>query len=255
MAAPGIDPTTTTEETSAAAAPEPAAPAAPQPGPWSSDLEQYFQDEAARTAADRYMREKVQPRMTQLETETAPARELYNDLLQDPAQTLADLVTEVFGEDVGQKFTGLFGEETSAAPETPAEPAAEIPDWAKPIVEERERAKAEAEYNAALEQFKAAHQDLTDDDMELIHPFITATAGDLDAAYQGYSAWKERFTAAHGVTPQVDPTPARTAPPVLGNQAAPAAAPPVEKNYKSIDEAMDDWFAEQKSAPPVVGSV
>lgn len=251
----------------------PAAPVAdtpPNPGPWVADLAEFFTDDTARQAADRWMRERIQPRMTQLETETAPARELWSDITSDPLNTIRDLVEELYDEDTAEKFMGLFGdpeEETPPAP--PAEPAeGDIPEWAKPLIE-RERAQAQAAereqqeqaYSTALGSLREAHPDLTDDDVGdgtpekpgLIHPFVHAQDGDMEAAYAAYKVWKDRFAELHGVAPASTERP--TAPPVLGGEAAVASTPPVVKRGQSMADAIDEFMAEQRSAPPVVGSV
>jgi hypothetical protein len=89
--------------------------------------------------------------------------------------------------------------------------------------------------------------------MELIHPFM-ASAPDPETAYAGYQTFKAQFAATHGATP-ADPVDAPAPPAVLGSEGTVAATPPVAKDYKNIDEAMDDWFAERRAAaPPVVGS-
>jgi hypothetical protein len=75
----------------------------PQAGPWASDLEAYIQDPAARAQADKFLREKIQPRTTKLEQESSqykPARELYDDLVNDPDNTLLAVATQLYGEDV-----------------------------------------------------------------------------------------------------------------------------------------------------------
>jgi hypothetical protein len=259
-----------TTATAGAVTPEPAAEpetATPevQPGPWAADLAEYFGDnQEAIAAADRYMREKVQPRITHLETDSAPARELWKDLNENADETLASVVEELYGEETAAKFKAIFeagdGSEASAAAAVEAATAAEdeVPAWAKPLLEKHEaetaaemRERQQAEYQEVLAEMRAAHDDLTDEDMELIHPFMSAAEGDIERAYAGYKAYTDAFKARLGVTPtepeKVDP------PPVLGSEGAPAATPPVEKVYKSYDEAIDDYFAERrKQAPPPV---
>lgn len=240
----------------------PAAPeTTPEPanlGPWAGDLAEYFGENAeAIAAADRYMREKVQPARTQFETETAPARELYKDLIENPETTLAEVVEELWGTEKAQQFATLFGEPEPAS--TPAVPD-EVPEWAKPLVEREQAARdaelaaqGQAEYERVLAELQAAHTDLTDADMELIHPFMASASGDPEAAYAGYQAFKAAFVAEHGATPAVEPTP--TPPPVLGAEGTAPSTPPVQKEYKTFDEAWDAWRAEEAAAPPpVVGS-
>lgn len=253
--------------------PAAAAPAPVNPGPWAADLATYFGDnQEAIAAADRYMREKVQPRITQLEDGTKPARELYDDLLNDPQNTLAAVVSELYGEEVGTKFAALFGEEGEGAPagttveqaveQAAAATADEPPEWAKPILEdyqsrkqreadEQARTAGEQAYQEVLADLRKNHADLTDADMELIHPFMAAAGGDPEAAYAGYQAYKEQVAKALGVEPAA-PEPVAEPPAVL--PSAGTTPPPVQKNYPTLDAAMDDWFAERRAAspPPVI---
>ena len=252
-----------------AAVVEPAAvtpPAEPQPGPWAADLATYFGENAeAIAAADRYMRERIQPRMTQLETESAPARELYRDLIAKPQETLAEVFGELFDDqpELIEKFGAIWGEpeDVPVEPAAVTPPADDEPEWMR-SAREREEAQREADaikageeaYAEVLAELRAAHTDLTDADMDLIHPFM-ASADDPETAYAGYQKFKTEFAAAHGITP-AEVTEAVTPPPVLGSEAAVAAAPPIAKEYKSFDDAWDAWRAEEAvSPPPVVGSV
>lgn len=242
-------------------------PAATQPGPWASDLDTYFGDDSeAKAAADRYMREMIQPRMTQLETESAPARELYKDLIASPQETLAEVFSELYEDqpELVAKFASIWGDdepEVEAAAATPP-PAEDEPEWAK-SARLREEAQRDADavkageeaYHEVLAELREAHEELTDDDMELIHPFM-ASAPDPESAYAGYKAWEAKFAAKNGgVTPAEAAAEAVTAPPVLGSEAAVAATPPVARAYKDFDDAWDAWRAEEAvAAPPVVGS-
>lgn len=237
------------------------------PGPWASDLATYLGDNAeAIAAADRYMREKVQPRITELEEGSAAARELYKDLIANPESTLAEVVTELYGEerpDVVEGFTKLFEPAPEPTPRlTPPEPTAapvapedaEMREWYQAKRDEEAREAQAAAYAELLQDMRTAHPDLDDTDMDLIHPFIASAQGDTEQAYAGYQAFQDQFKTKLGVTePTPEPTP--TAPAVLGTTAAAAAAPPVVEQYKTYDEAWDAWQAEKATtAPPVVGS-
>jgi hypothetical protein len=248
-----------------------AAPPVVQPGPWAADLEAVFEvlpeehRAAAIAASDTYMREKVQPRITHLETETAPARELYKDLLADADTTLATVIDEVYGEETAAAFKALLDggatpAEATAVVEAVAE-GEEVPAWAKPLVEKHQaqtdaelREQQDAEYKEVLAELQTAHPDITDEDLTLIHPFMSAAGGDIERAYAGYTAYTEAFKARHGITP-AEAAEAETAepPPVLGSEGAAAAPPPIEKVYKTFDEAWDDFAAERRAqAPPPV---
>lgn len=252
---------------------EPAVEAAPvvepvQPGPWSEDANSYFgEDEAAKAAFDRYMREVAQPRITQLEQGSAPARELWDDLNGDPATTLRDLVASVYGDEFASQYEALFSEEEAAEVVEAVEAATstdDVPEWAKPIVEKhlaeqqtQEAQNAADEYAAEKDALRARHADLTDDDMGLIDAFIYAAGGDMEQGYVGYQAFKGKFMAANGVAPAAPADPAL--PPVLGTAAAPASTPPAAPQftkYDQLDDALESFMSEQRTTatpPPIVG--
>lgn len=251
--------------------PEPTTPppAETQPGPWASDLAQYIEDENARAAADRYLREKVQPRITQLEQAAAPAEasELWTDLNADPASTLNALIETVYGSDFAQQYAALFdgGEE----PETSPEPAAaatttdaalaalsdedrEALAWAREQRVESQNKALASEYDQFKQGLKESHG-LEDDDLELIDPFLYGSADNPDLAIERYQAWKQRF-GTPAETPAV-PTP----PPVLGGPGAAASTPPPATEYTKFDQLGDALKAHldrQKATttpPPVIG--
>jgi hypothetical protein len=274
-------------ETATPAVPETAAvpPAAEQPapadGPWAADLRAAFGDDAEGYAkADAYMREKVQPRITQLEQ--SPAQRLYRDLT-DPKQvdvTMAALTSQVYGEDIGEKFIALFGEEgaeaaaeVTAAGGTPdeavaaaeaAKPAELTPEqeWARNKMEQEAKEEGEQEYDEFLDKVIAEPEfKLTPEDKALIHPFM-ANSDTVGEAVGKYHAYVEAFSKRHGVTPAeheaADTGQAPPPPPTLGSQGAPAATPPTAKRYDTwddIDDALVDYQAEQsakRAAPPTL---
>lgn len=240
----------------------------PQPGPWSADLAEYFDNEEALAAADRYMRERQQPRMTELEEGHNEWNRLLNDVRADPKAAVRSFVDELFGEDVASKFDGLFEEATTPAEvETAAETVEatgaqltpeqqEALDWARAErqrrADEEARQQSETEYKSALDSMRAAHPDLTDDDMDAIHPFIGSAGGDTEVAYGMYQAFLGKLRQRLGVA-DPEPAPAPVAPPVLGSEAAPAAVPPTKTEYKTwadMDRALTDWQNEQRAGDP-----
>src|SRR5436190_4659206 len=83
---------------------EPAAPAPEidQDAPWSSDLQERISDADVRAQVDQYVRDTVQPYVTQLEQGSAEdrfARKLWNDFTENPADTYIAVTREMFGED------------------------------------------------------------------------------------------------------------------------------------------------------------
>jgi hypothetical protein len=77
-------------------------------GPWAEDLNSRFEDEAQRQAVDAFLREKVQPYVTQLEQESRPALELYKDLRANPAATYVEITEDLFGEDEAKAISAYL---------------------------------------------------------------------------------------------------------------------------------------------------
>ncbi len=262
MSAPGNEP------------PEPAA--TPQPGPWTDDIRTALGEDhaAAFDAVDSYMRENVQPRITQLEEGSAPARELWTDLQNDPDQALLDLVAARYGDEFVPNFQALFEQDAQdgadARAATTQEDAAqeeeerkatplsaeqqELLDWAQTKRAEEQRAAGASEYEAFKAGLGTKHS-LTERDLSLLDPFIYASPDDGDAAVSAYKAW---LTAA-GVQPEVVVPVVPEPPAVLGSEAAPGATPPVAPQYtkfSQLDDAVGDFMAEQRASstpPPVLG--
>jgi hypothetical protein len=227
-----------------------------QPGPWSADLETYIQDPAARAQADRFLREKIQPRVTKFEQESSqyrPARELYDDLINDPDNTLVAVATQIYGEDVASKLVEVL---SGPAPEVET-PAGEqtkgpldlslLPPQVQELIIEREQNKAREVYQSELARVKEAHPTLVDDEF---HPFVVSAEGNMDAALEAYKRWQAQVTERYGPkTEEVPPVP----PLGLGGDAP---KPVVAEKYRTFDEAfdaaMDDWKA---PAPAPVGTV
>ena len=248
----------------AAVVPEPAPVVTPPAAPWAADAAAYFGDNADAIAGfDRYMREKQQPYITQLEESTKDARELWTDLNNDPATTARDLIASVYANDpdIVAAYDAIFVAEpaTSAEPATPP-PADEIPEWAKPLVESHQekvdreaKEAAAAEYATAKTELQKAHADLTDDDLGLIDPFVYGAGGDMEQAYAAYKAWQVKAGVAQTPAPEVPATP-----PVLGSDG-PSATPPLATQYTSYDQIGDAFKAYQQrvaasaTPPPVVG--
>ncbi len=255
MSAPGNEP------------PEPAP--TPQAGPWAEDIRTALGEDhaAAFDIVDGYMRESVQPRITQLEEGSAPARELWADLQSDPDQALLDLVAARYGDDFVPNFQALFEEkppEATAAPEADEKPPAdaaqlsaeqqELLDWAQTKRAEEQRAAGASEYEAFKKALGEKHG-LTERDLNHLDPFIYTSPDDGDAAVAAYKS----FLVSSGVQPEVAAEPVPDAPAVLGSEAAPGAPPPVATQYtkfSQLDDALGDFMAEQRTTatpPPVLG--
>lgn len=258
-------------EPPAAVEPPPAAVAGA--GPWAKDLEEFFTDPTERTRVDQFMREKYQPHVTKLEQDSAPARALYDDLIADPVQTIADLTGEIYGDNgvpneaLASKVLELL--QQGLAPEAAVAAAVTdpvVPPAAEPavhpkvqaIIDREEAAEANASFEAALEAKRTATgSTFTRDE---ISPYVVSAEGDVDAAYDmlvaQQTALEAAFKAKHGI---VDAPAAVTppAPAALGSAAAPAGgvAPPVAESFTSFDDALDSFASElkaQREAPTVI---
>lgn len=234
--------------------PPPAAP--PQPpagaGPWAADLAAMFPDESTRTQVDTFLRSKVQPHVTQIETQYAPARQLY-DGLNDPEQSVITYLAateQLYGAEVAQKVAESLG-----LTDEPAAPEGQPPSAQPQLTPEQQRAidwaqaqEAEQLYQSELSRVKAVDPNVQD---ELFAPFVVGAEGDFDQALRSYQAW---HNAAHPQPPAADPPPP---PATLTDQGAPAAAPPVAEKF-TLDDALDSALADlraARAAPTTVGSV
>lgn len=242
-------------------------------GPWASDLESRFSDPAVREAVDGFLRETVQPYVTQLEqTRPAEAVQLWEQLNENPGETFLGITEELFGaeaaESVRDALLGQFGEGDEPAGDDPAAAGVDIAagadqkldprvERAVSFVEQQENQRLWDSGIAGLRQKAAAEGEGVQVHEELIAPFVAA-AGDFDTAYAGYKKWYSQFRQQFGEAPAPEPAPGEdsTPPPVLGSDTTATSTPPTEKKYSTFDDALDDFFDNdmKKSAPTPVGS-
>lgn len=231
-------------------APEPAAP--PATAPWQADLEQYFEDPTARAAADRYLRERVQPHVTRLEQDTAPARQLYSDLQESPEEAYLRLTEALWGEEAVQQVLDALGTEQQQ-PAAPAAPApADLAPEVKEAVEHYQAQKRQEAYEAEIKRVKPLVGD--DFDANEFHPFVLAAEGNFDTAVAGYQQWLTAVRSKYGPAAPEQPA----APPALGTHTGGGTPPPpVAPKYDSIDAALEATMDEIRSqnAPTTVGQV
>ena len=218
-------------------------PTPPQPGPWSSDLEEFFEDPAARARADEFMRSKVQPRMTQLETQIAerkPAYELYDALVGEESDaTLAQVVSEL-RPDIADQFMSLLEPQEPITDEEPVHQQLELPPELQEMIEERTAAKEAEDYDNEIARVQALHPELVPTEF---HPFVAGAEGDFDLALEHYKTWQQEVRQRYGGAPTPQPEPA-PAPQALATSQT--QAPPVQEKYESLDDAFDAFFAEQR---------
>lgn len=260
----------------AAAPQEPTTSNEPAAGPWSKDLAETFEDEGVRAQVDEFLRGKVQPHVTQLETKAAnsgneEAERLYNDFQEDPEGTYLALTTELFGKEFAEELVNsLQGEAQEGDEEEPPEPEAEgdedddlekLPPQVREMIEEREEQQAREQYDAELARLKEQDPQLNE---KWFAPFVVTAEGDMDLAYEGYKAWIDDAQPQAGKEGDVDAAAAEAAenvdpnaeaPPTIGSDSQGTSTPPTEKNYETLDDAMDDFFAENRGGPaPPVGA-
>jgi hypothetical protein len=240
---------------------EPTTPPELQDSPWKSDIEAKFSDPEQRVAVDSFLRESVQPRVTQLEQATVANRDaerLWNDFVNDPVGTYNNVTEELFGADEAKKIQELIsaqeeGRETELTAEEEEKAKQQLNDpRLTEIYEDFQNRKAREAYYNELEKLKAQHsedEDAVAVEDELFHPFVVSADGDFDAAYDSYQEWGKKVGQAFGTDiPDEVKIPPTT---VEDGQTV----PPQTKKYRDLDEAMDDYFAEQKSPPTTVGNV
>lgn len=229
--------------------------------PWSKDLETQFADPEIRAQVDAFLRGTVQPHVTRVEQQSRDAMELYNDLQNEDtaAQVYVAITQQLFGDDLADRViealqndpeSSVEAESTDAKDEESTED-----EELRELLEERRADKQAKLYADALSKLKE-DKGLSEDSEfheSLFHPFVAGAGGDLDAAYDAYQEYVAQFKAAFGAAPTPEDG-APTPPPVLGDATPPA--PPTEKVYGSIADAVEDVFAEMRAtAPPTVGSV
>lgn len=245
--------------------PDPAPPEAtpPAPGPWASDLEAAFEDEATRGQVDAFLREKIQPRVTELEQATAGnrnAEKLWTDFSERPVETFVTVANELFGDDVTEAIGNVLrGEGTQEDEQILSDlenegEAGNLPPEAKEAIEYFQTKRREEAYEAELDRVQKANPDVEIDE-GLFHPFIVAAEGDFDVAIEGYKTFAETAKEKYGVNvPSPDDVPTPDPPTVVGKETPSASPAPTEPKNQTLDEALDDFFNEQSSPPTVVGT-
>lgn len=234
--------------------------------PWLKDVQSAFEDASVQQQVLDYMSSKYQPYVTKIEEERAllaKKAELYDAYQEDPTGVYLDMTKHIFGEEpadaVTQAILEALGEddlddsddsEVSDAPWRNDPEVVAAMEYAAKAREEEERQLQRESYAQLLNDIREANPGLTVDE-DILVPFILATEGDADKAVAAYNAWIDKAEAmftgdSESLTPDDVPNP----PPTLGGTAT--SEPPTLKEYSSFDEAFEDFFAEQKSAPPVL---
>jgi hypothetical protein len=166
---------------------------------------------------------------------------------------------ELFGDDLSQNIVDVLAREDEREAAGEVEPSPEyeaLPPAVQEAVDYVRNEKGRTAYETELARVK---EDLPEDielHEDLFHPFVAAAEGDWKAAEEAYKTWygqaKEKF-GLNVPNPEDVPEPAPTT--IDGKSASPSSATPTEKEYTSFDDALDDFFKEQKRPPSTVGSV
>ncbi len=246
---------------------EPTAPDTPptqEPGPtdspWAADLQKHFDDPQLQRQVDGFLRETVQPYVTQLEQKSQPSRDaerLWNDFSTDPNNTFHAVAVELYGKDTADKLTSAITGEGGDTEVTDTDTTDsdfkvdpdELPDEVREAVDFVNQERQQREWDSAFKEVAFDEDGNQIIDEELFYPFVTAADGDIDAAKDAYLAWQGQAKEKFGLNV---PNPEDTPPPTIDpNKGGGTSAPPQQKEYKDIDDAIDDFFAEQ-NAPPTV---
>lgn len=266
------------------AAPEPTpAPAAPAPGPWADFLGTL--PEEARPIADAYMRETVQPRITQLEQAALPdgQRQFWDDFAEDQDAAVKNLLAEVYGEEGTPFFdTAVEFARGNYTPDPDADPPAgdppetpelelEVDEEGRPLAYDPRVTEAEDDraYGELLGQLQKDNPTLISKDWdaetvdEVLSPYLYAAEGDAEKAIAAYSRARELVGAPAFENPDVvaQLTPEQQAalaaesnpPSTLDGGTSPAV--PTDKVYSGkngLSDAIQDFLDENRAAPPTV---
>lgn len=264
---------------------EPQAPPAPQipASPWQQDLTSRFD---AQTAAqvDTYLRERWQPRVTQLEqqyAETQSARELLASFQSDPVGTFNGVKQELINAGYTvEQATAAAQQQHDAAVAAPPAPApaqtaaaqTEDPRLAEMYADWTRQRELQA-YDAEIARIV---NDPTNADINpnRLHTFVAAADGDFTKALDMYRADVADVLTAYGIDPSTA-TPqqqeaaaaeaqaaANGAPPVMSAGAGGAPVPtqadyaaqgltPTQALHKSIEDAAANMVRSGQSAPPI----
>lgn len=247
-----------TEAAAAAVAQASAQAASTTEGPWATQLAETFTDPDQQAAVNEFLRATVQPYVTRLEQSTADlkdAQRLYEDLTANPGETYIAITEELFGDEAAARVTEALKSGEAVVTETgevelPPAAAAADPETKELLDYVRDQRQA-AEYETVLNEFVVDHPDVKPN---LFHPFVSAADGDFELAYSGYAQWQKDWAAENGEPATEEVVEPEVAPPVVGKDGS-TTEPPLEPKNQTMDEAINEFLAENRAAPPVVGAV
>lgn len=203
--------------------------ATPGPGPWAKDLEGLGLDPQINQIVDKYLRDKWQPRVTELEQQYAPYKELFKE--QDDGPTAAELLyslrTDPHGtyKLIGELITEQIGFPDEQASDTSA-PDTTQQEKTDPRLEYVDKLMVEREAQEQMEEFQKVYQDqkekFPDLEEEWFAKLVIANNGNVDTAMADYEK----------IFPQ---KPAEQPPPTVGEGNT---APPEAEEYDGDFDAL-----------------
>lgn len=226
--------------------------------PWHSDLESTFEDPDVRDSVDQFLRAKIQPYITQLESAKVTneaANQFIEDYKKDPLETFLKLSYNVFEEDVADQLIdyidALFNGPDSDSESEGADEESNgdnLPPELKELVENQRAEKRAKEYQEFIDELKETHNEplLT---RENFSPFFKAADGDEELAIHLFRQFKKEF-GGEALAAQVEiPEPSdvaaavrKAAPRIIGDDTPGSATPPLDTQPKNLDEAYDQMM-------------
>lgn len=225
--------------------------------PWEQDIRASFQDPAVQAQVDAFLKQKIQPHVTQVEQRAAEAMQLYQAFETDPyaayeaigrelqqqqapppPQYLYDQYGNAYDAQTRQPVAPPQQAAPAPSPYTP--PPQQAPQQGDPRFDEIYGEYEERQYDRAKEQFLAdpANADIN---AVLFDQFAqhAETWEEAAAAYRSYAAaWAQ---AQEAPAPEV-------APPQMGDEGD-ASNTPVEER-KSLNDTIDEIWGQASAAPP-----
>lgn len=163
------------------------------PGPWQKDIESLGLSPEHQQIVDSYLREKWQPRVTELEQQYAPYGKAFQSV--DDGEAAAQLLYQLREnphatyEQLGQLIKDTYGEaaqdeplpqEAQTTPEVPDDPRLQYVDQ---LMQEREMQAHMDEYNKMVEGYR---KDAPELDEQWFAKLVVAANGDTEAALNDY---------------------------------------------------------------------
>lgn len=209
--------------------------------PWDKDVAERFTDPAQAKSVSDFMREKYAPYTTKIEQERAELRDqaaLFNQFVEDPDNTLLEVVSELYPEADAEKVKAFFAEinseaEPEAAKDMESEggpPASALSEddqaaleWAREQRTASADKKAMDEYLSDAKPVMEANPDIPE---SVFHRYVATSDGDFDTAV---AAYRNDHPAPE--------EPEEKAPPVMSSGTSAGSR---GRNYgKDLDAALD----------------